>query len=188
MIDFAKRARSTNDLDPDEEVLGASNVTPSPFGVANAGMTGGLIAGGAAGLAVGAAWDAKRRKTDDAEQAAKTLPAVAARLPLDPPVSVKGALLAVTTKRVLVWKVSGLGKPKEILHSIPLTEIDEVWWEDADAKWLAGKPGSLLLWVGAGDRVLSVAGIAMGPGAKFIRSVVTALEERLPGKVHRFEA
>jgi len=28
----------------------------------------------------------------------------------------------------------------------------------------------------------------MGPGAKFIRSVVTALEERLPGKVHRFEA
>jgi hypothetical protein len=187
LVDFAKRARGTDDLDPDEDVLGASNVTPSPFGVANAGMTGGLIAGGVVGLTMGAAWDAKRRRTDDAEYAAKMLPAIAARLPFDPPVSTNGALLAVTTQRVVVWRISGLGKPKEILHSIPLTEIDEVWWEDADAKWLAGKPGSLLLWVGKGDRVLPVAGIAMGPAAKFIRSVVTALEELLPGKVHRFE-
>ncbi len=81
-----------------------------------------------------------------------------------------------------------MGKPKDLLFSIPHDQIDGVWWEDADTKWLAGKPASLLLWIGIGDRVLSMAGISMGPGGKSIRSVVAAMEERLPGKVRRFEA
>ena len=187
MVDFVKRARATGDLDPDERVIGAANITPSPFSVANAGMTGGVIAGGVVGAVVGATWDSRRRKKGEEEQAAKMLPAVAARAAFEPKVPSNGALLAVTNKRVIVWKISAMGKPKDVLLSIPHERIDEVWWEDADSKWLAGKPASLLIWIGTGDMVLSVAGIVMGPAGKFIRSVVTALEERLPGGVHRFE-
>ncbi len=188
MVDFAKRARGTGDLDPDEEIVAASNVTPSPFSVANAGLTGGLIAGGAVGAAVGATWDSRRRKKDAKLQSDKQFPAVAARQPIDNQVPTNGALLAVTTKRICFWKISAMGKPKELLFSIPHDQIDGVWWEDADTKWLAGKPASLLLWIGIGDRVLSMAGISMGAGGKSIRSVVAAMEERLPGKVRRFEA
>jgi hypothetical protein len=96
--------------------------------------------------------------------------------------------LAVTTKRICVWKISAMGKPKELLFSISHDQIDGVWWEDADTKWLAGKPASLLLWIGIDDRVLATAGISLGAAGKWIRSVVAALDERLPGKVHRFEA
>lgn len=187
MVDFLKRARNTGNLDPDEEVIGASNVTQSPFAVANAGMTGGVIAGGAVGAAVGAAWDARRQKKDKGEQAAKLLPTVAARAPYQPGIPTNGALLAVTTKRVVAWRISAMGKPKDLLLSIRHDQIDEVWWEDADAKWLGGRPASLLIWIGVGDGVLSTAGIAMGPSGKYIRSVVTALEGRLPGKVRQFE-
>ena len=138
MVDFAKRARGTGDLDPDEDIVAASNVTPSPFSVANAGLTGGLIAGGAVGAAVGATWDSRRRKKDDRVQADKQLPAVAARQPFESQIPTNGALLAVTTKRICVWKISAMGKPKELLFSISHNQVDGVWWEDADTKWLAG--------------------------------------------------
>lgn len=187
MVDFVKRARSTNEIDADEEVVAACNVTPSPFGVANAGMTGGLIAGGVVGMAVGAAWDSRRKKKSDAAADQKMLPAVAARVPYEPGIPTNGALFAVTTKRILAWRISGLGKVREMLVDIPLHDIDEVWWEDADAKWMSGQPASLLMWVGVGDTVLSLAGISMGPGGKHIRSVVTGLETRLGAKVQRFE-
>ena len=187
MVDFLKRARNSGDLDPDEEVIGAANVTPSPFAAPNAGMTGGVIAGGVVGAAIGTAWDSRRRKKGEEEQSARMFPAVAARVAWDPAIPVNGALLAVTTKRVVAWRISAMGKPKKILLSIPHGEIDEVWWEDADTKWLAGKPASLLIWIGTGDRVLSMAGIVLGPGGKFIRSVVAALEERLTVEVRQFE-
>ncbi len=187
MVDFLKRARNSGDLDPDEEVIGASNVTPSPFTVPNAGMTGGIIAGGAVGAVVGAAWDRSRRRKGEKDQATKMLPVVAAKAALEPEVPANGALLAVTTKRVVVWSISAMGKPKAVLLSIPHGQIDEVWWTDADSKWLAGKPASLLIWIGVGEQVLSTAGIVMGPSGKYIRSVVSGLEERLPGKVQEFE-
>ena len=44
------------------------------------------------------------------------------------------------------------------------------------------------MWIGAGDTVLSLAGIAMGPAGKHIRNVVSGFEGRLGGKVQRFEA
>jgi hypothetical protein len=187
VVDFSKRARNTNEIEPDEEVIAACNVTPSPFGVANAGMTGGLIAGGVVGMAVGAAWDARRKKQSDAAADQKMLPAVAARLPYEPGIPTNGALLAVTTKRVLAWRISGLGKVREKLIDFRLDDIDEVWWEDADAKWMAGQPGSLLMWIGIGDKVLSLAGIAMGPAGKHIRKVVSGFEDRLGAKVQPFE-
>lgn len=187
MVDFAKRARSTGDLAIDEEVIGAASITPSPFSVSNAGMTGGVIAGGVVGAVVGAAWDSRRRKKGEEDRTAKMLPAVAARLAFEPQVPTNGALMAVTNTRVIIWEISAMGKPKDVLLSIAHDRIDEVWWEDADSKWLAGMPASLLIWIGIEDRVLSVAGIVMGPAGKFIRSVVTALEERLPERVRRFE-
>lgn len=183
MVDFVKRAQRTGDIGVDEEVLAACNVTPSPFAVANAGMTGGVIAGGMVGAALGAAWDGRRRKQDDVEQADKQLPELAGRPPLDPPVPTNGALLGVTTQRVVMWGISPMGKPREVLLAVPLAEIDEVWWEEADAKWLGGRPASLVLWIGASSGVLSCAGISMGPAAKHVRGIVAALESRLPGKV-----
>ncbi len=61
-------------------------------------------------------------------------------------------------------------------------------WEDADTKWLGGRPGSRVLWIGVdGDRVLACAGISMGPGGVHVKRAVEALEQRLPGKVVAWE-
>lgn len=188
MVDFIKRAVETGDIDPDEQVLAASNVTPSPFMVANAGMTGGLIAGGVVGAVVGAAWDRRRRKKDEQETATRVFPDVAHREPMEPSVPANGALLAVTTKRVIVWGISAMGTPRVVLVSVPLATVDQVVWEDADAKWLGGKPASLAVWIGVGDMVLGCAGIAMGPAGKWIRGVVEAFDQRLPGRVQVWSA
>lgn len=188
MVDFVKRAISTGDIEPDEQVLAGFNATPSPFGVANAGMTGGLIAGGVIGLAVGAAWDRRRNRKDAEEQEDKRLPDVAARLPFEPGIPANGSLTAITTKRIAVWNIAGLGKPRDMLLSIPLADIDVVRWEVADARWMGGRPSSMLWWVGVGgDRVLSCAGIAMGAAGKYVKESLRALEERLPGKVVAWE-
>lgn len=187
MVDFIKRASKTGDLDPDEQVLAAVNVTPSPFVVANAGMTGGLIGGGVIGMAAGAAWDGRQRKKDQQEAEGKSLPEVAGRKLVEPKIPTNGALLGVTTKRIVAWRISGLGKPRDVLHSIPLADVDMVRWEQADARWLGGRPASVLIWIGVGESVLACAGISMGAAGKHVEGVVDALEQRLPGKVSVWE-
>jgi hypothetical protein len=188
MVDFAKRARRTGDIEPDEEVLAGFNATPSPFGIGNAGMTGGLIAGGAVGMAVGAAWDRSRAKKLAEEQAGKGLPDIVGREPFEPPIPTNGTLFAVTTKRIVVWTIAGLGKPKDMLLSIPLSDVDSVVWEEADTKLLGGRPGSLMMWIGVGgEQVLACAGISMGPAGKYVKHALAALEERLPGRVVAWE-
>lgn len=184
MVDFVKRAEKTGDIEPDEQVLAGFNATPSPFEIVNAGMTGGLIAGGVIGMAAGAMWDKHQAKKGADEAEGKCLPDVAGRTPYEPGVPTNGSLMAVTTKRIAAWRISGLGKPKELLFSIPLSDVDVVRWEDTDTRWLGGRPGSLVIWIGVGgDRVLACAGISMGPGGKYVRGTVEALEQRLPGRV-----
>lgn len=188
MVDFARRARNSGDIGADEEVLAAANVTASPFVVANAGMTGGLIAGGVVGMAAGAAWDARRRKKDGVPGEGKPLPDLAARTPFEPGIPANGALFAATTGRLITWKISAMGKPRSVLWSAALGDIDEVVWEDADTKWAAGRPRSTLLWVGVEpERVVSMAAISMGPAGKHVAALVEALEGRLGSRVSRFE-
>ena len=188
MVDFAKRAQKTGEIHPDEQVLAGFNATPSPFGMVNAGMTGGLIAGGVVGLAAGAMWDKRRAKKEAEELAGKSLPDVAGREPFEPGVPENGSLFAVTTKRIVAWRIAGLGKPREQLFAIPLADVDSIVWEDADAKWLGGRPSSLVMWIGVGgDRVLATAGISMGAAGKYVKQTLAALEERLPGKVTIWE-
>jgi hypothetical protein len=188
VVDFVKRAHKTGDIASDEQVLAGFNATPSPFGIPNAGMTGGLIAGGVVGMAVGAAWDKRRAQQQAEEEAGKELPEIVGRQPFEPALPTNGTLFAVTTKRIAIWRIAGLGKPKDMLLSIPLTEIDSIVWEDADTKWLGGRPGSLLMWIGVGgERVLSCAGISMGPAGRYVKEALAALEERLPGKVVAWE-
>lgn len=186
MVDFLKRAAKSGDLDPDEQVLGAVNVLASPFVVANAGMTGGLIAGGVVGAAVGAAWDRRRRKADEADAATKPLPEIAARSVFEPGIPANGALLAVTSKRILMWNISAMGKPKGVLATIDLADVDQVYWEDVGSKWLRGSPASLMVWLGVHDAVLAMAAISLGPAGKYATGLVAALEQRLPGKVQEF--
>ena len=188
MVDFVKRAAKTGDTEPDEEVLAAVNVTPSPFTVPNAGMTGGLIAGGLVGAAAGAAWDRRRERAEEEEQEGKSLPEVAFRAPVEPGIPANGALLAVTTKRILAWRISGLGRPREILVSLPLADVDAVRWEDVETRWLGGRPSSVAFWIGSGDRVLACAAISMGPAGKWVDRVIAALDERLPGRVEEWDA
>jgi hypothetical protein len=186
MVDFIKRAANTGDLLPGEQVLGACNVTPSPFSVQNAGMTGGLIAGGIAGMAVGAVWDRHLSKKDEADAVDKETPPLVARPQFETEMPTNGALVAVTANRVVAWKISGLGKPKEVILSAPLSDIDEVWWEKAPKQLLRGKPASTLIWVGISGHVLPMAAISTGPAQKYVQLFIDALEQRLPGKVSEF--
>ena len=188
MVDFVKRAHKTGDIDPDEQVLAGFNATPAPFGMANAGMIGGFIAGGAIGMAAGAALDGWRSKKDDADAEERDLPDLADRAPFEPAVPENGSLFAVTTKRIALWRIAGLGKPREMLFSIPLADIDRIAWQIADTKWLGGRPASLVMWIGvAGTHTLPCAGIAMGAAGKYVKQTLAALEERLPGRVVGFE-
>lgn len=185
MVDFVKRAAKAAQgmLSSDEEIRGAINVTPSPFIVGNAGMTGGMIAGGVLGAALGAAVD----KRISGKEGERDLPAISARPTADPPIPTNGALAAVTNKRLLIWTISGLGKPKELIHDVSLGEIDAVVWEDTDVKWMRGKPQSIQVWIGlGGSTVVSTAAISMGPAGKWARGLVDALAAGLPGKVTEF--
>ena len=94
----------------------------------------------------------------------------------------------MTTKRMVGWKIAGLGKPKEQILDIALDRIDEVVWDEAEAKLMRGKPPSTLVWVGVDDTVLPMAAISSGVNRKHVQSVIGALDSRLPGKVRRFEA
>lgn len=185
MVDFRKRAAKAahSMLDADEEVLAAINVTASPF-LPAAGMVGGAIAAGAAGAVVGSIFDGKRQRED----AGRTLPAVAARSPFEPGIPANGALAAITSKRVLVWKIGGLGKPKDLLAEFRLDDVDEFVWEDADTRWLKGRPKSFLLWFGVKEEsVLAAVAISMGPAHKYAQSMVDAMTARRPGIVSEFK-
>lgn len=188
MVDFRKRAEKAGAglLHPDETVLAAVNVTPSPFAVGNAGMIGGMVAGGAVGAAVGMAWDRHRGNKEAEAESVRPLPGVAGRPAVEPAIPRNGALLAITSERVLVWDISGLGKPKDLLIEVSLHDVDEVAWQTLDTGWMSGRPASTMLWIGVGDRVLPLAAIAMGPAGAHARSVVAALTERRPGRVIEF--
>lgn len=185
MVDFVKRAARAAEeiLGPDERVRGAVNVTPSPFLVPNAGMTGGMIAGGVVGAVIGSAVDRK----NSSRQESRPVPAIAARSPLEPEIPANGALLAVTDRRVLLWKIGGLGKPKDVLHSLDLGGLDTVAWEAADAKHLSGRAKAVMLWLGTvHGEVLAASAIAAGPAAKYASGVVDALVAGCPGVVSEF--
>lgn len=190
MVDFTKRAAkaATSHLGATETVLAGVNVFPTPLQLGGAGATGGAIAGGLGGAAVGAAVDKRREDKQAAEDAARTLPDLAGRPGAAEAIPKNGALLGVTEQRLLVWKISGLGKPKDLLFELPLEQIDRVAWHEADTKWLRGSPKSILIWVGLTDgTVIPIAAISMGPAGKHAAAVVEALAQRLPGKVTEFE-
>lgn len=172
---------------PGETVLAAVNVFPSPLRVAAAGATTGVIAGGLIGAAIGTAWDARNRKRDAAEAEARALPAVATRPPVEPAIPGSGGLLAVTDHRVLVWAISGLGKPKDLIHAFPIGDVDEVSWHRLDAGWMRGKPASLVLWIGVAPKVLAASAVAMASSGRQAGEVVAALERLRPGRVARFD-
>lgn len=187
MVDFRKRAEkgAADILAPDEVVLAGVNVFPGPFRVAG-GFTGGLVAGGAIGAAVGAAWDSRNARREEEDEAVRPVPSVASRSPLDPPIPANGGLLGVTSVRVLVWSIGGMGKAKDLLHDLSLHDIDEVVWQEVGAGWMRGRPASLILWMGVGDHVLAMSAIDMAASGKHARLVVESLTERRPGRVSQF--
>ncbi len=190
MVDFRKRAAegAAAILLPGEQVLAGVSVTESPFRVGGAGFTSGMIAGGVVGAAVGAAVDKHRDRKESERESVRAQPEVALRSELEPAVPRAGGLLGVTTERVLVWSVSGMGKPKDLLHAIGLHEVDTVVWQRLEAARLAGRPASIVMWIGVGQQVLPCAAIDMGPSAKHARGVIEALAARRPGRVVEFTA
>ncbi|MCJ7726975.1 MAG: hypothetical protein MUP76_11395 [Acidimicrobiia bacterium] len=189
MVDFTKRAARAGDgiLQPGEAVLAATNVMPTPFSMAGSAALGGAIAGGLVGGLVGAAVDKRREKKATAEDAGQLVPAMATRPPSPHTIPKNGALLAVTDRRIIVWAISGLGKPGEVLFEVPLESIDAAAWQEADPKWMRGSPKSTVFWIGiSGDSVLPAAAISLGPAGKYVRAVTDALERGLPGRVQEF--
>jgi len=189
MVDFTKRATKAGDgvLRAGETVLAATNVMPAPFSMAGSAAVGGAIAGGLVGGLAGAAVDRRREKKAAAEDAEQLVPALATRPPFAHAVPKNGALLAVTDRRIIVWSISGLGQPGEVLFEVPSNDIDAAAWQEADPKWMRGSPKSTLIWVGIGGAtVLPAAAISAGPAGKYVRAVTDALERLLPGKVRKF--
>lgn len=187
MVDFSKRAARAPGVAPGETVLAAVNVFPSPFRVAAAGATSGVVAGGLIGAAIGTAWDARNQKRDAAEAEARPLPDVAKRPPVEPAIPGGGGLLAVTDHRVLVWSIAGLGKPKDLIHAFPIGDVDQVAWLRLDAGWMRGKPASLVLWIGIAAGVLAASAVALASSARQAGEVVAVLGRLRPGRVTHFD-
>jgi hypothetical protein len=189
MVDFTKRAAkaAAGHIAVTETVLAGTNVMPTPFQVAGGATTGGAIAGGLVGAAIGAAVDKRRERKQDEDDAGRALPEIAGRPAAGESIPKNGALLGITEQRLLVWKISGIGKPKELLFEVPLDRIESVAWHDADTKWFRGSPKSTLIWVGLTDgTVIPTAAISLGPAGKYVDAVVEALAQRMPGKVSEF--
>jgi len=187
MVDFAKRAAKAGVgvLRADETVLAATNVLPTPFAIAGSGAIGGAIAGGVVGTLVGSAVD--KRRANQAEGGGELVPALANRQAADGEIPKNGALMAVTEHRIIVWAISGLGKPKDVLFDVPYETIDAIAWQQADPKWIRSSPKSVLFWIGiGGESVMPAAAVTMGPAAKYVHAVIEALAQRLPGKVQEF--
>src|SRR3990172_2476844 len=106
MVDFRRRAEQGAEglLLPGEEMLAGVSVTAAPFRVGGAGMTSGL--------------------KDSEKESVRPLPDLATRPEMEPAIPAAGGLLGVTTARVLAWSVSGMGKAKDLLHAIPLDDVD----------------------------------------------------------------
>jgi hypothetical protein len=188
VVDFRKRAEQGAEglLLPGEEVLAGVSVTAAPFRVGRAGLTSGLIVGGVVGAAIGAAVDKRRDRKDSEQESVRPLPDLATRPEVEPVIPAAGGLLGVTTARVLAWSVSGMGKAKDLLHALPLDEVDAVVWQRIEAAHLAGRPASIAMWIGCGPRVLPCAAIDMSATGKAVREVIAVLTERRPGRVREF--
>lgn len=188
MVDFRKRGirAAAGLLGPGETVLAAAPVTPSPFVVGDAGLIAGAATSRAIGAAAGMARDRHREEHTDREAGVRALPAVACRPQVEAGVPRAGGLLAVTTDRVLLWRTSRLGTPRELVGSFSLLDVDEVAWQALGSGWMAGRPPSLLLWIGVAAGVLSAAAADLGSAGKHARTVVDALRDRRPGRVIEF--
>ena len=170
-------------------MLAATNVMPTPLTMTGSASIGGAIAGGIVGGLVGSAVDKHRKKKAASEDAEELVPSMAIRQPAASSIPNNGALMAVTQQRIIVWAISAMGKPKDLLFEVPLDSIDAIAWHEADPRWMRGSPKSTLFWIGVGgESVLPVAAISIGPAGKYVRAVAEALGLQLPGKVQEFTA
>ena len=177
-------------LGPGEQMLAGVYVTRSPVRSVGFGMSTGMMVGGVLGAAVGAVVDRGREQKGAGQEGA--FPDVAKRPEVDPEIpKVVGGMIGITTERVLVWSVSGTGKPKGLLHQFPVSDVDTVAWQRVKGGGRLGGSkimlSSVLLWIGLGSRVLAAAAVVQFPVQERQASeVVGALTDRCPGRVHEF--
>ncbi len=118
MVDWKKRIEknSSDQLDPDEEVIVGLPVQPAGYVVQQAGMAG---AGGLLGFFAGN----KAQESRKAETASK-LTGKAAKFPNE------GIILAISNKRVLAFKQNKLsGKPENLLSGYDISEVSQIQTE-----------------------------------------------------------
>lgn len=139
-------------------------------------------------MAIGAAWDRYLARREDGEAAEAELPDLVMRPEYEITLHANGTLIAVTTRRLIGWKIAGLGRPRDLILDISLDRIDQVVWDEAKTKALRGKPASTLIWMGVDHTVLPMAAISGGVNRRYVQGVISALGSRLPGRVSRFEA
>ncbi len=163
-------------LRPNEKVLAGVKLTQDQFHVTGGATTGGLVAGGAVGAVVGAAWDKKL----DAKHAAATaaqpatagsdLPARSIEFPRT------GAIAGVTNHRLLFFRASEFGKPKELFYEVETATIAALHERDFEKKLLQGTPPSRQVTIHFSDETtLTVWGLT-GPGnAKWLNAYTAAI-------------
>jgi hypothetical protein len=178
VANWTKKARQAAApiLDPGEDVVAGANLTSRRFAVANGGFTGGLVAGGVVGAAAGQVWDdhLERKRTEDEASRPKTtveeLPPRAIEFPDN------GALGVVTNRRLILFELSAMSKPRDAFFEVTLDEIRTVYESEMDQKLSRGVPGSRHILVVFDDQTtLALYGLSSGLNRKWIDGFSSAL-------------
>jgi hypothetical protein len=144
VVNWTKRVEKAaqGTLRNDETILAGTKLTQEQFRVAGGRTTGGFIAGGIVGAAAGAAWDKRTEAKLEAAEAARLKDAAEELPPRPVEFPRNGAIAGVTSRRILFFAASELGKAKDLFYEVPVSDIRAIHERDAEQKLLRGTPPS----------------------------------------------
>jgi len=179
MVNWTKRVEkaAAGILEPGEQILAGVNLTKQQFTVSG-GVTGGAIAGGLVGALVGGVWDRRQASKQEQDEAVRERAAIEDLPVRDVSFPIAGAVAGVTDRRLLLFRSSQMGSPKDVFYEVSLAEIDSVYDREVEKKLLRGAPASRAILIVFKDQsAVPLWGITAKPNGKWLDAFVVALRQ-----------
>ena len=179
MVNWTKRVEKAADgiLEPGEQILAGVNLTKQQFTVSG-GVTGGAVAGGLVGALVGGAWDRRQATKQEEDELVRDRAAIEDLAVRDVSFPIAGSVAGVTDRRLLLFKSSQMGSPKDVFFEVPLSEVDTVYDREVEKKLLRGAPASRAILIVFKDQTaLPLWGITAKPNGKWVEAFIVAVRQ-----------